>query len=113
MPITNIDIPGAHGAGMARDGQVFYTTNLPGGGAQGLFAIDLATNTVIGPATDTPYPVPHNIALTPDSRMLFLTHSGPIANKVTFYTASQDNPQPSFAGEVTVGRNPFGLSYVP
>jgi len=111
--ITDIDIPGAHGAGMARDGQVFYTTNLPGGGAQGLFAIDLATNTVIGTPTDTPYPVPHNIALTPDSRMLFLTHSGAAANKVTFYTASQDNPQPNLAGEVTVGLNPFGLSYVP
>lgn len=111
--ITDIDIPGAHGAGMARDGQIFYTTNLPGGGAQGLFAIDTATNALIGTATDTPYPVPHNIALTPDSRMLFLTHSGATANKVTFYAASQQDPLPTFQGEVTVGLNPFGLSYVP
>jgi DNA-binding beta-propeller fold protein YncE len=111
--ITTIDIPGAHGAGMARDGQVFYTTNLPGGGAQGLFAIDTATNTILGPATDTPYPVPHNIALTPDSRTLFVTHSGPSADKVTIYAASQQNPLPVFMSEVTVGLNPFGLAYVP
>jgi DNA-binding beta-propeller fold protein YncE len=111
--ITTIDVPGAHGAGMARDGQVFYTTNLPGGGAQGLFAIDTATNTIIGPATDTPYPVPHNIALTPDSNTLFLTHSGPTADKVTIYSASQKNPLPVLVSEVTVGLNPFGLAYVP
>jgi DNA-binding beta-propeller fold protein YncE len=111
--ITTIDIPGAHGAGMARDGQVFYTTNLPGGGAQGLFAIDTATNTIIGPATDTPYPVPHNIALTPDSNTLFLTHSGATADKVTIYSASQKNPLPVLVSEVTVGLNPFGLAYVP
>jgi DNA-binding beta-propeller fold protein YncE len=111
--LTTIDVPGAHGAGMARDGQVFYTTNLPGGGAQGLFAIDTATNTLLGPATDTPYPVPHNIALTPDSRTLFVTHSGPTADKVTVYSASQQNPLPVFVSEVTVGLNPFGLTYVP
>ena len=111
--LTTIELPGAHGAGMARDGQVFYTTNIPGGGAQGLFAIDTNTNTILGPATGAPYPVPHNIALTPDSNTLFLTHSGPTADKVTIYSASQQNPLPVLVGEVTVGLNPFGLAYVP
>jgi DNA-binding beta-propeller fold protein YncE len=111
--LTTIDVPGAHGAGMARDGQIFYTTNLPGGGNQGLFTIDTATNTILGPATDTPYPVPHNIALTPDSRTLFVTHSGPTADNVTIYAASQQDPLPVFVSEVTVGLNPFGLAYVP
>ena len=111
--VTEIPVPGAHGAGMARHGKVFYTTNLPGGGTDGLFAIDTRTNTVIGEATDTSYPVPHNIALTPIGRKLYLTHSGPGADKVTIYTMNRRDPVPVFSGEVTVGLNPFGLAYVP
>jgi DNA-binding beta-propeller fold protein YncE len=110
--VTEIEVNGAHGAGMRQDGRFFYTSNLPGGGADGLVAIDTASNTVIG-AVDTPYPVPHNIALTPDGQKLYLTHSGANSNKVTVYTASNHMPVPTIAGEVTVGFNPFGLAYVP
>jgi DNA-binding beta-propeller fold protein YncE len=112
-PVTDIPVPGAHGAGMMLGGKVFYTTNLPGGGTDGLWAIDTRSNSVIGQPVDTPYPVPHNIALTPDGRMLFLTHSGAASDKVTFYTTTRHDPTPVFAGEVTVGLNPFGLSFVP
>jgi DNA-binding beta-propeller fold protein YncE len=110
--IDEIDVPGAHGAGMPRDGKVFYTTNLPGGGAGGLVAIDTRTNQVIG-AVDTPYPVPHNIALTPDGKTIALTHSGGTADKVTFYQQSGNHALPILVGEATVGLNPFGLAYVP
>ena len=58
--VEEITIPGAHGAGMSPNGQVFYTTNLTASGTDGLFAIDTKTNTVIGSA-DTPYAVPHNM----------------------------------------------------
>jgi len=109
--IEQIPVPGAHGAGMTRDGKLFYTTNLPGGGTDGLFAIDTRSNTVVG-SSDTPFAVPHNIALTPDGRTLFVTHSGP-NDKVTIYNASLQNPVPVYAGAVTVGQNPFGLTYVP
>lgn len=112
-PVTDIAVPGAHGAGMTLNGRVFYTTNLPGGGSDALWAIDTRSNTVIGEAVDTPYAVPHNIALTPSGRMLFLTHSGATSDKVTFYTTTRHDPTPVFAGEVTVGLNPFGLAYVP
>jgi YVTN family beta-propeller protein len=37
--VDELPIPGAHGAGMAPNGKVFYTSNLTGGGADGLFAI--------------------------------------------------------------------------
>jgi Uncharacterized conserved protein len=109
--VTMLTIPGAHGAGMARNGKTFYTTNLPGGGIDGLFAIDTDTNTVIG-ATDTPFPAPHNIALTPNSKKLYLTHSGATSNKVTIYTVSNNDPIPALSGGVTVGLNPFGLAFV-
>jgi DNA-binding beta-propeller fold protein YncE len=108
---TVIDVPGAHGAGMTPNGKVFYTTNLPGGGTDGLFAIDTNSNTVIG-ATDTPYPVPHNVVVTKNKK-LFLTHSGGTSDKVTVYAVSTDDPLPTLIGEVTVGLNPFGLAYIP
>ncbi len=111
--ITSLQIPGAHGAGMAQNGETFYTSNLPGGGAQGLFAIDTATNTLLGPALDTPYSGPHNIALTPGARKLYLTHSGPSSDKVTFYAVHPRTRLPRLVGEVSVGLNPFGIAYVP
>lgn len=110
--VEEIAVPGAHGAGMTRNGKTFYTTNLPGGGTDGLFAIDTRTNTVVGDAVDTPYPVPHNIALTLTGRKLFLTHSGP-NDKVTIYRIKPGSVTPVLDDEVTVGLNPFGLSYVP
>jgi YVTN family beta-propeller protein len=112
--VTEIVVPGAHGAGMARNGKVFYTTNLTGGGPDGLFAIDTRTNMLISDdGVDTPYAVPHNIALAARGNKLFLTHSGPDSDKVTVYRIRTRNPLPVFAGEVTVGLNPFGIAYVP
>jgi hypothetical protein len=61
---------------------------------------------------DSPYPVPHNIALSPSGRRLFLTHSGATSDKVTVYRTSRWDPTPELVGEVTVGLNPFGLAYV-
>lgn len=112
-PVTEIPVPGAHGAGMSRNGRFFYTTNLPGGGADGLYTINTRTNRIIGQPTDTPYEVPHNIALTPNGGKLYVTHSGPTADKVTIYTTERYDPAPVYAGEVSVGLNPFGLAYVP
>ena len=98
---------------MGFNGRFFYTTNLPGGGTDALFTIDTKSNTVIGDPVDSPYAVPHNIALTLVPDKLYLTHSGATSDKVTFYDVSNRNPIPVFAGEVTVGLNPFGISFVP
>jgi YVTN family beta-propeller protein len=108
-----LDVPGAHGAGMTFNGKYFYTTNLTGGGTDALFTIDTKNNAVIGDPVDSPYQVPHNIALTRFPDKLYLTHSGGTSDKVTFYSISFKDPIPVFAGEVTVGLNPFGLSFVP
>lgn len=110
-PVTELAVPGAHGAGMTHNGKTFYTTNLPGGGTDGLFAIDTHTNTILG-ASDTPYAVPHNLVVTKNDK-LFLTHSGGTSDKVTIYAVSTSEPVPVAIGEVTVGLNPFGLAYVP
>lgn len=108
-----LEIPGAHGAGMTNSGEYFYTTNLPGGGTDAIFTIETKNNTIVGDPVDTPYPVPHNIALTPFPGKLYLTHSGASSDVVTFYEVRGNDPTPVLAGEITVGLNPFGLSYAP
>jgi DNA-binding beta-propeller fold protein YncE len=75
-----------------------------------LIAIKTRGNNVIG-STNTPYAVPHNIALTPNSKKLYLTHSGGTSDKVTVYRISNHNPVPQFLKEITVELNPFGLAY--
>lgn len=108
--VGTISVPGAHGAMMTRNGKVFYTTNLPGGGTNGLYAIKTKTNQILGSA-NTPYAVPHNIALNNSSKKLYLTHSGGTSDKVTVYEISNHNPVPVYLTEITVGLNPFGLSF--
>lgn len=108
--VETISAPGAHGAIMTTNGKVFYTTNLPGGGTNGIFAINTRNNNVLG-STDTPYPVPHNVAVNKSSKKLYLTHSGGTSDKVTVYSISNHNPVPVFLKEITVELNPFGLAF--
>jgi YVTN family beta-propeller protein len=109
---TVLMVPGAHGAAMTPNGKFFYTANLPGGGADGLQAIDTTTNSLAGAPSDTPYPIPHNLVFDASGKKLFVTHSGGTADKVTVYRVSKLDPSPQFIGEVTVGLNPFGLTYI-
>jgi DNA-binding beta-propeller fold protein YncE len=100
---------------MARNGKTFYTTSIASGGVAGLVTIDTNTNTVLG-TTNTgapPIGTPHNIAVTPNGKKLYVTHSGATANTVTVYATTKRDPVPVFLGTITVGANPFGLAYVP
>lgn len=71
-----LDVPGAHGAVMSRNGKYFYTSNLPGGGADALFTISTRRDEFNGDPVETPYAVPHNLVLAPNGKQLFVTHSG-------------------------------------
>ena len=108
--VETISVPGAHGAIMTTNGKVFYTTNLSGGGTNGIYAISTRNNNVLG-STNTPYAVPHNVAVNKSSKKLYLTHSGGTSDKVTVYSISNHNPVPVFLKEITVELNPFGLTY--
>jgi DNA-binding beta-propeller fold protein YncE len=108
--VDDIPVPGAHGAVTSTDARRFYTTNLPGLGADAVVCIDTRTNEVTGVA-DAPTTVPHNLELTPDGNKLYVTHSGP-NNKVSVYDTSADG-DPVYLGSISVGTNPFGLAYVP
>jgi YVTN family beta-propeller protein len=111
-PETIIPASGAHGAAMARNGKRFYSTNLPGGGPGGLIEIDTKTNGVVA-TTNTPLPVPHNIALTPNSKKIYVTHSGASSDQVSVYEVKNKHAVPEFLGTVTTGMNPFGVVFTP
>jgi DNA-binding beta-propeller fold protein YncE len=111
-PVTEIMISGAHGAAMTTSGRIFYTTNLPGGGSDALWAIETATNTVVAAGVDTNFTVPHNIAVTPNGNKIFVTHSGTNTTVSVFETRGR-TPMPTLVDEITVGSNPFGIAYVP
>jgi DNA-binding beta-propeller fold protein YncE len=108
--ITVLDVPGAHGAWTTKDGKYFFTTNLPGGGTDGIFSIDIRTLSVID-SVNTPFAVPHNIVVTRNK--LYLTHSGGTSDKVTVWSIGKKMPVPVYLGDVTVGLNPFGLTFIP
>ena len=108
--VETLPVPGAHGAIMTNNGKYFYTTNLPGGGTNGLYVINTRNRQVLG-STNTPYPVPHNVAVNNSSRKLYITHSGGTSDKVTVYKISNHNPVPVFLKEITVELNPFGLAF--
>jgi DNA-binding beta-propeller fold protein YncE len=112
-PVTTVDVPSAHGAGMTKSGRFFYTTNLTGGGTDAIWTIGTRTNSVVGEPVDAPYAVPHNIAISQNGKRLFVTHSGGSSDKVTFYRISNHHPNPVYLGEATVGLNPFGLAFAP
>ncbi|MDJ0590378.1 MAG: beta-propeller fold lactonase family protein [Pleurocapsa sp. MO_226.B13] len=113
VKVNSIEQPGVHGIDFGLDGRYLYTTNLPGGGANGLLAIDARTNEIVGDldGIDTPFPSPHNVWLTGDGQRLFMTHSGSEASQVSFY--SLDDPtRPVLLDSVEVnGLNPFGLAF--
>jgi DNA-binding beta-propeller fold protein YncE len=110
--ITDIPLPGAHGVGMRGNGRFLYVTNLTGGGTDALWVIDTRSNATVGDPADALYTVPHNIALTPNGRKIYVTHSG-ANDKVSVYRTRGRSPVPELMGDVTVGSNPFGIAYVP
>ena len=110
--VEMVSVPAAHGAGMAFNGKTFYTTNIAGGGSNGLYTLDTKTNTLVGDAVDTPFATPHNIALSGQAKKLYVTHSGAASDKVSVFNFNKGSRLPVFVTDVTVGFNPFGLAYV-
>jgi DNA-binding beta-propeller fold protein YncE len=111
--VDAITVPGAHGAGMTSCGDVFYTTNISGGGADALWAIDTTLNDVIAKPVDAPHPTPHNLALVPDDSKIYVTHSGATNMWVSVYDLSRGPAAAALLTTVQVQANPFGLTFVP
>lgn len=111
--VDTIEQPGAHGVEFSNDGKYIYTTNLLGGGSNGLFVIDATTNEIVGDldGVDTSAPVPHNVWLNGEGDRLFLTHTGEESSTVDVFSL-EDPTLPILETTTDVnGLNPFGVAY--
>ena len=77
-----------------------------------MFEIETRSNTVLD-SWNTPFPVPHNIATTPNGKKLYVTHSGGTSDKVSVYSRQNKNHPFMLLTTVDSGLNPFGLFFVP
>lgn len=123
--VAEIPVPGAHGAAWTPDNKFFYTSNLPAasdaeGNKDALWALDTQKLEVVAssPFPDVPLlKAAHNITINGKGSKLYLTHSGhedgDSTGDVSIYNISADHPMPMLQDIVSVGINPFGITYVP
>lgn len=103
---SNISYVGAHGIFPASDQKTVFVTNISGGQ---LYSINASTNSQNGTPLSSLNATPHNIVVNESGNKMFVTHSGATANTVSTYTI---NGSSLTAGtRITVGTNPFGLTY--
>jgi DNA-binding beta-propeller fold protein YncE len=115
---NEIPLLGGHGVWIPPQGQTLYVTNFPshvtggapGPGANGLFSVDLGTETESGSLATAPQP--HNLVSTPDGNKLYLTHSNS-AELVTVFDISNPDGLPRNPSSITVGNVPFGIAFMP
>jgi DNA-binding beta-propeller fold protein YncE len=101
-------VPSSHGIWVTNTGHVL-TTNIAGGGTDAVWRLDRHLGAVSAVAS-TAFPTPHNLAVDGPERQLFVTHSGPTANRVTVFALTGAGF--GAATSVTVGTNPFGIGLV-
>ncbi|MGB5759334.1 MAG: YncE family protein [Acidimicrobiales bacterium] len=106
-PLGSATVPAAHGLFVTNRLEVLVT-NIAGGGGDAVSELDRNLTTVQD-TVDTAFATPHNVAVD-NRRQLFITHSGPTADKVSVIDLERNGFGSSRA--VTVGSNPFGLAFV-
>ncbi len=105
-----VKVPNAHG--IFALGERLYVSNIADNGSDGLYTLENRWLNVIQ-INDTPFPTPHNIAVSDNGEKIYITHSGAQQDKVSVFVTKPGLSFPSYEGEVTVGKNPFGLAYIP
>lgn len=105
--VNTVAAPGAHGIFSSETDDLVYVTNISG--AQ-LYAMDNADASIIGTPTSTPLNIPHNVTVGNSGTSLYVSHSGAAANQVTVYDLDQ-NGGIVHNSTLTVGTNPFGITY--
>ncbi len=104
--ITNEAYTGAHGIFSAPDDGNIYVANIVD--AQ-LYSINASTSMPNTTALDVVDAKPHNLTVNENGDKLFVTHSGPTANKLSTYTINSGTLTAQTT--IDIGTNPFGLAY--
>lgn len=101
------DYAGAHGIFISPNYNHLFVASISG---NQLISINPSTGNQIGNALPSPAPTPHNIVVNNGGDKMFVTHSGASANTVSTYTVNSSGT-PTYSSSVTVGNNPFGITY--
>lgn len=108
--VTTLPVPNAHGVISGWRGNWMYAVNIADGGPDSLYTIDTRTNTLVDlVGVDSPTATPHNVAVSVDGRVLYLTHSDGTGTKVSIYDVIPPDPTPIFRSQIDVGTNPYGI----
>ncbi|AEW85987.1 hypothetical protein B0A78_13435 [Flavobacterium columnare NBRC 100251 = ATCC 23463] len=97
---------GAHGLYPSPNLENIFVTNITGGEIYSIKTNDLTQNHT---PLSTSKPVPHNLVLNKDGNKIFTTHSGANNTTVSVYKVIQNKLV--HEQDITVDRNPFGLTY--
>lgn len=113
-----VPLLGGHGVWIPSHGEALYVTNFPshltpgtpGPGARGLYVVDLNSETESG-SVETATRA-HNLTSSSNGNKLYLTHTNG-GTSVTVFDTSNPDRLPRNPREITVGDNPFGLTFMP
>lgn len=109
--------PSPHGVAVSQSGTTVYITNIAGGGDAAIVTYRL------GPSAGAPQtgcaavkssrPIPHNLSITSDDRVLLLTHSGANSTTVGLWAVDENGcVEPDSERLLETGDNPFGVCFL-
>lgn len=103
---SNKPFEGAHGIYSSPYQNTLFVTNITGGK---IYSINASNSEQNGTALNAAGATPHNIVINETGNKMFVTHSGASANTVSVYSLSGTTL--AAGTNITVGTNPFGISY--
>ena len=105
--ISSIGLVGAHGIFANPSRNFLYVANITG---TQIYTVETSNSSLVGTPVNSVVNTPHNILVNNDGNKMFITHPGPTSNIVTTYSLGK-NGSITPGATITVGMNPFGLTY--
>ncbi len=105
--ISSIGLVGAHGIFANPSRNFIYIANITG---TQIYTVETFNSSLVGTPVNSLVNTPHNILVNNDGNKMFITHPGPSSNIVTTYSLGK-NGSITPGTTITVGMNPFGLTY--
>lgn len=113
--LESVRVPAAHSITGNPMGREVFVTTKAGYGPNAIVTLHPrgVHPTSVASAVEATVAVPHYLWPTDDGRKLYLTHSGRESDRVSVYRVGPKGLAPSTIGDIGVGLDPCGLTYVP
>jgi YVTN family beta-propeller protein len=105
--ISSIGLVGAHGIFASPSNNFLYVANITG---TQIYTVETSKSSLVGTPVNSLVNTPHNILVNNDGNKMFITHPGPTSSIITTYSLGE-NGSITPGTTITVGMNPFGLTY--